>query len=88
MLSAVMLVLGVAMIVRAVTAGGGVLAVGVVFGALFVAAGLGRLWVGEGPRLMFRRTLGQPGPLRDHLHGRRARRCTSRSASSRSARSG
>jgi len=47
-LSAAMLVLGVAMIVRAVTAGGGVLAVGVVFGALFVAAGLGRFWVARG----------------------------------------
>jgi hypothetical protein len=44
-LSAAMLVLGIAMIVRAVTAGGGVLAVGVVFGLLFVAAGAGRLWV-------------------------------------------
>ena len=44
-LSAAMLVLGVAMIVRALTAGGGPLAVGVVFGLLFVAAGVGRLWV-------------------------------------------
>jgi hypothetical protein len=45
MLSVAMLVLGVAMIVRALTAGGGPLAVGVVFGLLFVAAGAGRLWV-------------------------------------------
>ena len=37
------------MIVRALPRGGGVLAVGVVFGALFVAAGLGRLVGGEGP---------------------------------------
>jgi hypothetical protein len=44
-LSVAMLVIGLAMIVRAVTAGGGPLAVGVVFGALFVAAGAGRLWV-------------------------------------------
>jgi hypothetical protein len=44
-LSVAMLVLGIAMIVRAVTAGGGPLAVGVVFGLLFVAAGAGRLWV-------------------------------------------
>jgi hypothetical protein len=44
-LSAAMLVLGVAMIVRALTAGGGPLAVGVVFGILFIAAGAGRLWV-------------------------------------------
>jgi hypothetical protein len=44
-LSLAMLLIGIAMIVRAVTAGGGVLAVGVVFGLLFVAAGAGRLWV-------------------------------------------
>ena len=40
-----MLVIGVALIVRAVSAGGGPLAVGVVFGLLFIAAGAGRLWV-------------------------------------------
>ena len=44
-LSAAMLVIGVALIVRAVSAGGGPLAVGVVFGLLFIAAGAGRLWV-------------------------------------------
>jgi hypothetical protein len=44
-LSGAMVVLGLAMIVRAVTGGGGPLAVGVVFGALFVAAGVGRWWV-------------------------------------------
>ena len=33
------------MIVRTVAAGGGPLAVGVVLGLLFVAAGAGRLWV-------------------------------------------
>jgi len=43
-----MLVIGVALIVRALAGGGGALAVGVVFGALFVAAGLGRLWVARG----------------------------------------
>jgi hypothetical protein len=47
-LSVAMLVIGLAMIVRAVSGGGGPLAVGVVFGALFVAAGLGRLWVARG----------------------------------------
>jgi hypothetical protein len=45
LLSLVMVLLGVAMIVRAVAGGGGVLAVGVVFGVLFVAAGAGRLWL-------------------------------------------
>ncbi len=44
-LSLAMLVLGLAMIVRALTAGGGILAVGVIFGLLFVLAGAGRLWV-------------------------------------------
>ena len=44
LLSIAMLVLGLAMIVRAVGAGGGPLAVGVIFGVLFVAAGAGRLW--------------------------------------------
>ena len=40
-----MVVLGVAMIVRTLAAGGGPLALGIVLGLLFVAAGAGRLWV-------------------------------------------
>jgi multisubunit Na+/H+ antiporter MnhB subunit len=44
-LSLAMLVLGLAMVVRAVGAGGGPFAVGVIFGVLFIAAGAGRLWV-------------------------------------------
>jgi hypothetical protein len=44
-LSGLMVVLGVAIIVRTVAAGGGPVAVGVVLGLLFVAAGGGRLWV-------------------------------------------
>jgi uridylate kinase len=44
-LSSAMLVLGLAMIVVAVVAGGGAFARGVILGALFVAAGAGRLWV-------------------------------------------
>lgn len=43
-LSAIMVVLGVAMLVRALAGGGGPLAVGVLFGVLFIAAGAGRLW--------------------------------------------
>jgi hypothetical protein len=43
-LSSVMLVLGVAMIVRTLAGGGGPLAVGILLGLLFVAAGAGRLW--------------------------------------------
>ena len=40
-----MVVIGLAMIVRAIAAGGGPLAVGIVLGLLFVAAGAGRLYV-------------------------------------------
>jgi hypothetical protein len=45
LLSLAMLALGLAMIVRAISAGGGPFAVGVIFGVLFIAAGAGRLWV-------------------------------------------
>ena len=41
----VMIVLGVAMVVRAVSGGGGPLALGVLIGVLFVLAGAGRLYV-------------------------------------------
>ena len=44
MLSGLMVVLGLAMIVRTVASGGGPIAGGVVRGVLFVAAGAGRLW--------------------------------------------
>jgi hypothetical protein len=43
-LSAAMVLLGLAMIVRTLAAGGGPLAIGLLFGVLFVAAGAGRLW--------------------------------------------
>ncbi|HEY8582378.1 MAG TPA: hypothetical protein VIL49_05500 [Capillimicrobium sp.] len=45
LLSVVLVVLGVALIVRTLTAGGGAGAVGVLLGALFVAVGVGRLWI-------------------------------------------
>jgi hypothetical protein len=45
LLSGLLVVIGVAMIVRTVAEGGGPVAVGVVMGVLFVAAGAGRLWV-------------------------------------------
>ena len=44
LLSGVMVLIGLAMIVRTLTAGGGPLAVGMLMGILFVAAGAGRLW--------------------------------------------
>jgi hypothetical protein len=44
-LSAAMVVLGAAIIVRTLTAGGGALAIGMILGVLFVVAGVGRLWV-------------------------------------------
>jgi hypothetical protein len=36
--------IGAAIIVRTLAAGGGALAIGLVLGVLFVVAGLGRLW--------------------------------------------
>lgn len=45
LLSAAMVVLGMAMLARTLTAGGGPLALGTVLGVLFVAAGAGRLYV-------------------------------------------
>jgi hypothetical protein len=44
-LSTIMLVLGVVMIVMTLVRGGGPLATGLLLGALFVAAGAGRLYV-------------------------------------------
>ena len=44
-MSALMVVIGVAILVRTIVAGGGALAVGIVLGVLFVLAGAGRLWV-------------------------------------------
>lgn len=41
----VMILLGLAMVARAVTGGGGPLALGVLVGVLFVAAGAGRIYV-------------------------------------------
>lgn len=44
-LSALFLVLGAAILVRTLTAGGGLLSVGTLLGAIFLAVGAGRLWV-------------------------------------------
>jgi hypothetical protein len=44
LLSGLMVLIGVALIARTVAGGGGPIAVGVVMGLLFVAAGAGRLW--------------------------------------------
>jgi hypothetical protein len=43
--STIMIVVGVAMLVRTLAAGGGAAALGVVLGALFVLAGAGRLYL-------------------------------------------
>jgi preprotein translocase subunit SecG len=45
LLSIVMVVIGVVLIVRTLSAGGGALATGMVLGLLFVAAGAGRLYL-------------------------------------------
>ena len=44
-LSVLMLLLGVAMVVSALSRGGGALALGVVLGALLALIGVGRLWL-------------------------------------------
>ncbi|MCX6393297.1 MAG: hypothetical protein NTY57_00345 [Solirubrobacterales bacterium] len=44
-LAAAMVVVGIALVVRAISAGGGVLSIGVLMGLLFVAAGVGRYWL-------------------------------------------
>lgn len=44
-LSAAMVVVGVAMLVRTLAAGGGPLALGTILGVLFVAAGGARMWL-------------------------------------------
>jgi hypothetical protein len=43
--SSLMVVIGVVIVVRTIVAGGGALAVGLIMGVLFCAAGAGRLWV-------------------------------------------
>jgi hypothetical protein len=45
LLSAVMVIIGLAMIARTLSDGGGPLATGLLLGLLFVAAGAGRIWV-------------------------------------------
>jgi len=44
-MSIVMLVIGVVLIVRTIAAGGGATATGIIAGALFMVAGIGRLYV-------------------------------------------
>lgn len=46
-LSAVLVVIGLALVVRTLVEGGGPLATGVILGVLFVLAGGGRLWLQE-----------------------------------------
>ena len=44
-LSVSMVVIGIAIIARTISAGGGALSVGILLGVLFVLAGAGRLWI-------------------------------------------
>jgi hypothetical protein len=44
LLSGLMVLIGLALIIRTLAAGGGPVAVGVVLGVLFMAAGAGRVW--------------------------------------------
>jgi len=43
--SVLMIVIGIALIVRTLAAGGGALATGLILGLLFVAAGIGRIYL-------------------------------------------
>ena len=43
--SIAMIVIGIALVVRTVDAGGGAVAIGVLLGVLFIAAGAGRLYL-------------------------------------------
>jgi hypothetical protein len=45
MMATIMVVLGVAIVIRTLVAGGGALAVGILLGILFVAAGTARLYL-------------------------------------------
>lgn len=45
LLSGLLLVIGVLMVARTLSSGGGAFSLGTVFGALFVAAGAARLWL-------------------------------------------
>jgi uncharacterized membrane protein HdeD (DUF308 family) len=49
-LQVLLVAIGLALIVRTITAGGGPLALGVILGVLFCAAGAARLWAGRQPR--------------------------------------
>ena len=44
-LSVAMVLVGIALIVRALTGGGTIISLGVIIGVMFVAAGAGRLWL-------------------------------------------
>ena len=44
-LSVAMIIIGIALVIRTVAAGGGAVAVGVLLGVLFIAAGAGRLYL-------------------------------------------
>lgn len=49
-MSVIMVLIGLALIVRTLTLGGGPIAVGLLLGVGFLAAGLGRLYIGSRSR--------------------------------------
>lgn len=49
-LSLAMVIVGVALVVRTLAAGGGALSTGMIAGVLFVVAGAGRIWILRGER--------------------------------------
>jgi hypothetical protein len=49
-MSGLLILLGVAILVRTISEGGGPLATGILLGVLFIAAGAGRLWMARRAR--------------------------------------
>jgi uncharacterized membrane protein HdeD (DUF308 family) len=49
LMSSILVVLGFAMIVRTLSGGGGALAIGLLLGVLFIAAGAGRIYLAMRP---------------------------------------
>jgi hypothetical protein len=45
LMSAAMVVIGIALLIRTIAAGGGALASGILLGVLFIAAGVGRIYL-------------------------------------------
>jgi hypothetical protein len=50
LMSGLLILIGIAILARTISAGGGALATGILLGILFIAAGAGRLWMARSSR--------------------------------------